>query len=741
MSSTEPMKIMNLKQALDNSEIIGSELDNINKKNEENVSGLMGMLYSIPKAVTQNRNIYNLFNEELVKDEDEESDYDTNSELNAEGESIRKFISGDETQDTEQYYSLSNQFENPPEEEKSSTNESKENEKKEKTSEDKENGFDKDDILKDMDEELQKLGMEDIDVDENHLEETLKDLGMENINIDDDHLEETLKNLKNKVANNEIDLKKYKYLLYALREILSENEEDENEEDDNIQDSNNSNNLEETAGITDNITGNTEETAKVTDNIAGNTEEITETENSKGAFNKLKSFFLAPRKFFKKMKKKKDENQDNETTAEKLRENAKDLANAGSYGMATKQGIEEFSKLLNDLLEYSSTFRNNKPIKELVRNFNSMKAVESHLVGDKDTLKIIPDKDDLTEIPSKSEKARMSMQRTYADKILALNRFEYSEKVETMIKNALLDIYQQNKNLENKKAQNIAAVLLPLLRTKSYPEGGYNYDFQYDVLREIIRQEEFYNEYNDDRYPSNKKSPVKVNRLVAQFALLRYLKTLLYDEGTQSNNSNNTVKCNECNLIEKEAFVGSLYSSLESALNGGTVSDDVNKLKTTSPEYKKYLPFKQYMLSKSEIKTTIDSMGITDAYRSVISNLHNNKQQPVDLSNLKGNLKNLAELVDKLEDKPKNTTDFVSIIEKLESVLTSNSDYNILKLCGQDKNSIISLMNLFNDKIEEEESLSKTQTQQKTEPGTAQPAAAATTNAQETAATQSQTAK
>ena len=51
MLSTKTIELMDLEEAIKNKNLLGGELENISKNQEENVAALTGMLYSIPKSV------------------------------------------------------------------------------------------------------------------------------------------------------------------------------------------------------------------------------------------------------------------------------------------------------------------------------------------------------------------------------------------------------------------------------------------------------------------------------------------------------------------------------------------------------------------------------------------------------------------------------------------------------------------------------------------------------------------
>lgn len=267
----------------------------------------------------------------------------------------------------------------------------------------------------------------------------------------------------------------------------------------------------------------------------------------------------------------KDQSIINEDYADELRERARRIANLGGpYGMATEKGIDQLSNLLDDVLDYSSGISSkNNPIKDLVRNFNSIKTIQRGFVGNKKDLDVVATnineiKKNANEV-SKARAAEISMQKTYLDKIIALNRFEYSEEIETMLRNALFDIHtniSQNKNSDkdanensdkdtqetakDEVFQNVGKILLPLLRTKNEPMN-YNYDFQYDILKEIIRQEDFFSEIEGrSSYSDDDKSSLKVDP-ISSFILLRYLKTILNYNGKAGKGSSSIrIPTEEC---------------------------------------------------------------------------------------------------------------------------------------------------------------------------------------------------
>lgn len=376
-------------------------------------------------------------------------------------------------------------------------------------------------------------------------------------------------------------------------------------------------------------------------------------------------------------------------TASKLREEARELAMKGNesepYGMATIDGINELSDLLNGVLKYSSgRFGKNKPIAELVRNFNSMKTLEGPIIGNEGSLKIVADKEDLTEIAKDAKDSnatratQLSMEKTYADKISALNKFDYSEKWETMLRNALYDIYNNSKE-KDEKVINTGKILLPLLRTKNEPQY-YNYDFQYDVLKEIIRQEETYNKYSS-MYggPDPDDKNVEVDSNAAKFVLLRYLMTLFNNIDAKNNKP---APNDDCGFIEGEYFNDNVVSSLITLTTSGNSIND--SLKNATNNYAIYLSTLESYLGSN--KAANDAVG---RIRNLIKNLYNNvklnlknpkKKNNVNMNDLKKPLKDLAGAM-KNESKKQV---IIALRDKISSIHDNiNNNSAIVKLCGQ----------------------------------------------------------
>lgn len=420
----------------------------------------------------------------------------------------------------------------------------------------------------------------------------------------------------------------------------------------------------------------------------------------------------------------KDQSIINEDYADELREKARRIASLdGPYGMATEEGIDKLSNLLDDVLDYSSGISSkNNPIKELVRNFNSIKTIQRGLVGNKKDLDVVATnideiKKNANEV-SKARAAEISMQKTYLDKIIALNRFEYSEEIETMLRNALFDIHtniSQNKNSDkdanensDKDAQetakdevfqNVGKILLPLLRTKNEPMN-YNYDFQYDILKEIIRQEDFFSEIEGrSSYSDDDKSSLKVDP-ISSFILLRYLKTILYYSNDESIASSSP---DLQSMPKGEYFKESLETTFRNIqdLKPNSSQDDVN---VNDDSYKGYLQkFKGFVDSyeSNNKKSYKENSKTIEEKRKDFKKLLDNVNKIIDknyaivkkqLSPMPsgGNIVQLSTIQNKLKElndeikKSKNGN-----VEGLKSILSSiiiniRKPSSIVKICGQE---------------------------------------------------------
>lgn len=385
----------------------------------------------------------------------------------------------------------------------------------------------------------------------------------------------------------------------------------------------------------------------------------------------------------------KDQSIINEDYADELRERARRIANLGGpYGMATEEGIDKLSNLLDDVLDYSSGISSkNNPIKELVRNFNSIKTIQRGFVGNKKDLDVVATnineiKKNANEV-SKARAVEISMQKTYLDKIIALNRFEYSEEIETMLRNALFDIHtniSQNKNSDkdanensdkdtqetakDEVFQNVGKILLPLLRTKNEPMN-YNYDFQYDILKEIIRQEDFFSEIEGrSSYSDDDKSSLKVDP-ISSFILLRYLKTILYYSNDESIASSSP---DLQSMPKGEYFKESLETTFRNIqdLKPNSSQDDVN---VNDDSYKGYLQkFK----------------GFVDSYES--NNKKSYKENSKTIEEKRKDFKKLLDNVNKIIDKN------YAIVKKQLSPMPSGG--NIVQL-----NTIKNKLEELNDEI------------------------------------------
>ena len=690
MLSTKTIELMDLEEAMKNKNLLGGELENISKNQEENVAALTGMLYSIPKSVTKNRDIHKMFLEDSFNDEIDDLKSDKES-LSIEGQRIRDILTkkgknkdSEDDEDDENYedYEDYEDYDNEEDDELEDIAEGKDvnAEKKEIVSEytssdetEEENSEEGYDYYKNTQED------EKDEEDEEPSEEKIIEL-----------ISELATKMKAKGESKENIRKCVAALLLMLLTDYDNLDlyEDDMEDliDDLYENDLNSQNGEE------------------------NPKEVTITDEKKSKKDSEKSTWQDA------------SNMNSDEKAEDLREKARAIATQGTYGMATKDGIEKLSELLNELLKYSSgPFGKNKPIAELVRNFNSIKAIESQLVGNEKNLKIVASEEDLQEVaksaenPKKARMLRLSMEQTYADKIRALDRFKYSEKVETMIRNALFDLYENAKvkvkkeengnyvyeeKLENEKAINTGKILLPLLRTKNEPKD-YNYDFQYDVLREMIRQEEFYDEnhYTDsfesslDKINDNKK--VEVNS-VGIFAILRYLKTILNYTGT-TGNTNDSVN----DLYSTESFKTNFAGTLSKIING--TSSTVDDTFYYDSNYQKYIyTLQNFTNNNKNLKQALSKTNgiIFLLYDETKRSLKNNNK--IDLSELRTSLGELSkELRKKLND-PNRENIIIQLnekISKIASAISGNSNLeSILNTCGYNDKEIISIKKLMQNR-------------------------------------------
>lgn len=411
----------------------------------------------------------------------------------------------------------------------------------------------------------------------------------------------------------------------------------------------------------------------------------------------------------------KDQSIINEDYADELRERARRIANLGGpYGMATEEGIDQLSNLLDDVLDYSSGISSkNNPIKELVRNFNSIKTIQRGLVGNKKDLDVVATNiDEIKKNANEVSKARaveISMQKTYLDKIIALNRFEYSEEIETMLRNALFDIHtniSQNKNSDkdanensdkdtqetakDEVFQNVGKILLPLLRTKNEPMN-YNYDFQYDILKEIIRQEDFFSEIEGrSSYSDDDKSSLKVDP-ISSFILLRYLKTILnYNADSESNNKPSNFKVPTEELFPRD---GNLKNTFESIIESANIdSFEKDELNPKQQDYSTYLiDFKTFVDSynekdkKGEINNKLKDLlsktndKINESYHKVKQKLSKNPAY----ENINIELNNVKKALENLLDKIKNNKN-KNLANKLNDIIKNmDNPSKLVKVCGQ----------------------------------------------------------
>ena len=406
----------------------------------------------------------------------------------------------------------------------------------------------------------------------------------------------------------------------------------------------------------------------------------------------------------------KDQSIINEDYADELRERARRIANLGGpYGMATEEGIDKLSNLLDDVLDYSSGISSkNNPIKDLVRNFNSIKTIQRGFVGNKKDLDVVATnideiKKNANEV-SKARAAEISMQKTYLDKIIALNRFEYSEEIETMLRNALFDIHtniSQNKNSDKdtqETAKNVGKILLPLLRTKNEPMN-YNYDFQYDILKEIIRQEDFFSEIEGrSSYSDDDKSSLKVDP-ISSFILLRYLKTILnYNKDTTDAKKNIYFEVPEEECFKDQKKLETAFKTITAV--GSNAFDDSNSL-IESGNYPNYL--KKFAIfingnatdKGNKIKNSVDKINKIinskyDLVKNQLSPLSTMQNINIGLIELKEALKNLYDELKKI-----NTN---NLPDKLKDIIKNmNSPSELVEVCGQSKDTLESFKKMYKE--------------------------------------------
>lgn len=687
MLSTKTIELMDLEEAMKNKNLLGGELENISKNQEENVAALTGMLYSIPKSVTKNRDIHKMFLEDSFNDEIDDLKSDKES-LSIEGQRIRDILTkkgknkdSEDDEDDENYEDYDNE----------------EDDELEDIAEGKDVNAEKKEIVSEYtssDETEEENSEEGYDYYKNTQEDEKDEEDEEDEEPSEEKIIELISELATKMKAKGESKENIKKCVAALLLMLLTDYDNLDLYEDDMED----------------LIDDLYENDLNSQNGEENPKEVTITDEKKSKKDSEKSTWQDA------------SNMNSDEKAEDLREKARAIATQGTYGMATKDGIEKLSELLNELLTYSSgPFGKNKPIAELVRNFNSIKAIESQLVGNEKNLKIVASEEDLQEVaksaenPKKARMLRLSMEQTYADKIRALDRFKYSEKVETMIRNALFDLYENAKvkvkkeengnyvyeeKLENEKAINTGKILLPLLRTKNEPKD-YNYDFQYDVLREMIRQEEFYDEnhYTDsfesslDKINDNKK--VEVNS-VGIFAILRYLKTILNYTGT-TGNTNDSVN----DLYSTESFKTNFAGTLSKIING--TSSTVDDTFYYDSNYQKYIYTLQNFTNNNEnLKQALSKTNgiIFLLYDETKRSLKNNNK--IDLSELRTSLGELSkELRKKLND-PNRENIIIQLnekISKIASAISGNSNLeSILNTCGYNDKEIISIKKLMQNR-------------------------------------------
>ena len=716
MSSTKTIELMDLEEAMKNKNLLGGELENISKNQEENVAALTGMLYSIPKSVTKNRDIHKMFLGDNFKDEDDENDDpESNKKISIEGQNLRDILTKKEKSKSEDNEKDDKENEDIEEDDDDYDNEEDDDES-ENIAEGKDVNAEKKEIVSEYtssDETKEENFEKSYDYYKN-TQEDKKDEKDEKDEENEEPSEEKIIELINKLGNKmkakgESEEKIEKCMAVLLLMLLADYDNldlYENDMKDLIDklyenDLNSQNGEENPKKVTITDEKKSKKDSEKSRDIATQgtygmateddmkdlTDNLSENDlNSQNDEKNPKKVTITDEKKSKKDSEEAtwqdDSDMDNDE-AEILRKKARKIATQGEYGMATKDGIEKLSELLNELLKYSSGhFRKNKPIAELVRNFNSIKAIESQLVGNEKSLKIVASEKDLekvaksaknTEEDAKSAKAkeltkarmlRLSMEQTYADKIRALDRFKYSEKVETMIRNALFDLYENSKvvkiktkengnyvyeeKLENEKAINTGKILLPLLRTKNEPKD-YNYDFQYDVLREMIRQEEFYDENHDsdpyekdlDKHNGNKK--VKVTP-IGVFAILRYLRTIL----NYTNKKIGNTDASASDLYETECFKTNFVKTLQNIINNNNSSTKDDKLNDDNSDYQKYMRALQKIVEENkELGPALSNANeiILSLYNKTKKYLKEKKNN-IDLRGLISSLRKLSETLD-----------------------------------------------------------------------------------------------
>ena len=452
----------------------------------------------------------------------------------------------------------------------------------------------------------------------------------------------------------------------------------------------------------------------------------------------------------------KDQSVIKEDYANELREKARDIASLeGPYGMATEEGIDQLSNLLDDVLDYSSGISSkNNPIKELVRNFNSIKTIQRGFVGNKKDLDVVATnineiKKNANEV-SKARAAEISMQKTYLDKITALNRFEYSEEIETMLRNALFDIHTNISKNENsdkdanensdKDAQetakdevfrNVGKILLPLLRTKNEPMN-YNYDFQYDILKEIIRQEDFFSEIEGRSYPDDEKSSLKVNP-ISSFILLRYLKTIFnYDKDTTDAKKNIYFEVPKAECFKEQKKLETAFETITAV--GSKAFDDSNSLIESGNNYPNYLEkFATFINGNAtdkgnKIKNSVDKINkiINSKYALVkdqLSPLSTMQNINIELIELKEALENLYNELKKIKTNNNLPDTLKNIIKNM------NSPSKLVEICGQKTAILENLKEMYKEARKHKATNPSTKSEEKKDAATtaATPPSSATT--------------
>lgn len=673
----------------------------------ENVSSLKGMLYSIPNSINKNRNIHNLFMNFDNEKDDKKSERES---INVQGSKIRNLILTKQDKnakgitDTAGVYNP-NITENENEEENS-----KSDSKEEIENYNYDNLYNYDDKIEDDDDKSEEEIQEENEKDEYS---TLDD---DNDNDNDyDYDDDYDDNYSDDDYDNDYDDgydddydddDDYDYDDYDDYDDDKESEEYSEEDDDIINDIDlteyevNGNKDEEYSGEAEDdfleiiAKNSTSDKIRNINEPSENkpTEKTKENKQTEKNEKEKPSYQWQDSNDIRVGDNKDDEIDED---AINLRKTARDIANLeGSYGMATEDGINKLSNLLDEVLKYSSKIsQRTNPIKELIRNFNSIKTIQKGLVGNEKELNIVATnideiKKNANEV-SRLRAAQISMQKTYLSKIIAINRFEYSEEVETMLRNALFDMHD---NISKSKSEddlrisnNVGRILLPLLRTKNEPMN-YNYDFQYDILKEIIRQEDFFSEFDSkSAYEDVDDKSLKVDP-ISSFILLRYLKTILnYRSDNESNNEKNN-KDDYLKVPQKECFKGD-DKALEKTFNALiSKNKDVKDELNAGGEYLKYGSYLTYFAIFANSNNLKDLIGkanekINKSYNIVKQKLLQNPVYETTNIGLSDIRKALTDLYEKIKNKNKGK----NLSDKLYTIIKNiGNPEKLMEACDQE---------------------------------------------------------